>query len=263
MTNEELVLRFENSDMAALNELYLQLEPFIVSIVRDVLKKFEMNNADLADELFQVGSAELIERVYKRNYAPDKGSFATYIYPYLRTAMVRHIEQFITPLTVSHKELLSTSKCRKLHRDGMTDENIANELCISKQLVARYLRFSFKTESIMKSIQDEYGEEYLEDPRIISNDPQPDQAAYTSLCAEKLKLLFDKLTPKQQKIVGRFYGAYGYEEMNLGDIAEFELLTEDAVKKQKHDALEQLYYDYWHFSELRTFREAWWAVDSN
>ena len=263
MTNEELVLRFGNGDRTALNELYLQLEPFIASIVRDVVKKFEMNDADLADELFQVGSAELIERVYKRNYDPDKGGFASYIYPYLRSAMMRHIEQFITPLSVSHKELLSISKCRKLHRNGMTDESIANELFISKQLVARYLRFSFKTESIMKSMKDEYGEEYLENPRLISNDPQPDQAAYLSLCAEKLKLLFDKLTPKQQKIVGSFYGAYGYEEMNLGDIAEFELLTEDAVKKQKHDALEQLYYDYWHFSELRAFREVWWAVDSN
>lgn len=241
-----MILRFENGDRSALNELYLQLEPFIASIVRDVLKKFDMNNADLADELFQVGSAELVERVYKRNYDPDKGSFASYIYPFLRTAMVRHIEQFITPLTVKHKELLSISKCRRLHRDGVTDESIANELGISRQLVARYLRFSFKTESIMKSMKDEYGEEYLEDPRLISNDPQPDQAAYLSFCAEKQKLLFDKLTPKQQKIVGSFYGVYGNEEMTLGDIAEIELLTEDAVKKQKHDAMEQLYYDYWH-----------------
>ena len=43
-------------------------------------------------------------------------------------------------------------------------------------------------------------------------------------------------------------------------VANFELMTQDAVKKQKHEAMELLYYWYRHFSELRKFREAWWAV---
>ena len=261
MTNEELVLRFENGDKAALNELYLQLDKFIKSIVKDVMKKFGLDNVDLEDELFQVGSAQLIETVYKRKYDPNKGSFTSYIYPYLKYAMIRHVEQFITPVTIAHKDMLMISKCRKMHRNGMTDESIANELGISKQLVARYLRFSFKTENIMLTLNDEYGEGYIENPKIISKEPRPDHAAYVKLCAEGLKLLFDKLSPKQRQIIGSFFGAYGYEKMTVADIADFELMTEDAVKKQKHEGMELLYYWYRHFSELRKFREAWWAVE--
>lgn len=260
MTNEELVLSFENGDKAALNELYLQLDKFIKSIVKDVMKKFGLSNEDLEDELFQVGSVELIETVYKHSYDPNKGSFTSHIYPYLRLAMVRHVEQFITPVAIAHKDLLAISKCREMHREGMTDESIARELGVSRRLVARYLRFSFRTESIMMTMNTEYGEEYLENPRLISREPQPDHAAYVKICVDRLKLLFDKLSPKQQQIIGSFFGAYSYEEMTIEDIANFELMTEDAVKKQKHDAMEFLYYWYWNFSELRKFREAWWTV---
>ena len=261
MTNEELVLRFKNGDKAALNELYLQLDIFIKSIVKDVMKKFGISNEKLEDELFQVGSVELIELVYRRKYDPNKGSFTSYIYPYLKYAMIRHVEQFITPVAITHKDLLAISRCRKMHRDGMTDESIANELGVSRQLVAKYLRFSFKTESIMLTLNDEYGEEYLENPKLVSKESQPDHAAYVKICTERLKLLFDKLSPKQQQISGSFFGAYGYEEMTIEDIANFELMTQDAVKKQKHEAMELLYYWYWHFSELRKFRETWWEVE--
>ena len=246
MTNEELVLRFENGDKTALNELYLQLDIFIKSIVKDVMKKFGISNEELEDELFQVGSVELIELVYKRSYDPNKGIFTSYIYPYLKYAMIRHVEQFITPVAITHKDLLAISRCRKMHRDGMTDESIANELGVSRQLVAKYLRFSFKTESIMLTLNDEYGEEYLENPKLVSKESQPDHAAYVKI---------------QQQIIGSFFGAYGYEEMTIEKIANFELMTEDAVKKQKHEATELLYYWYWHFSELRKFREAWWLVE--
>ena len=148
-----------------------------------------------------------------------------------------------------------------MYSEGMTDEGIAQALGISKQLAARYLRFSFRTESIMLTLNTEYGEEYLENPKLISREPQPDHYAYVTVCSEKLKLIFDKLSPTQQQIIGSFFGAYGYEEMTIDDIADFELITPDAVKKQKHEAMELLYYLYWHSSELREFREVWWMVE--
>lgn len=253
-------MRFENGDKAALGELYSQLDDLIKHILKEVMKQFKMYDKVLESELYQVGSAELIELVYRRGYDPNKGSFSSYIYPYLRAAMIIHIEQFITPAAIAHKDLLAISKCRKMHRDGMTDESIANELGVSRRLVARYLRFSFKTESLMLTLQDEYGEAYIGNPKLVSREPKPDSAAYVKICSERLKLLFDKLSPKQQMIIGSFFGAFGYEEMTIEEIADFELMTQDAVKKQKHEAMELLYYWYWHFSDLRKFREAWWAV---
>lgn len=260
MTNEELVLRYENGDKRALDELYLQLQPFIYFVVKDVMKSFSSNDLDLKEELFQVGAAELVELVNKRKYDVNKGGFTTYIKPYLRAAMIRHIEKFITPVSITHNDLLNIRKCQKLHEEGKSDETIASELNISKRLVEKYLRFSFKTESIILRVQDEYGEEYIENPELFINALHTDNIVYRMICSELLKKLFDKLSLKERRIIGNYYGVYGYEKMSVGDIANFELITKDAVEKKKREAMEKLYYWYHHFSELKIFREAYWVV---
>ena len=57
------------------------------------------------------------------------------------------------------------------------------------------------------------------------------------------KEIFDSLSDKDKNLLGHCYGAFGYEEMTIKDIATLEMMTENGVKKAKEKAIE-------HFWEL-------------
>ena len=57
---------------------------------------------------------------------------------------------------------------------------------------------------------------------------------------EHLESLFKKLSAKDQYILGRYLGVYGYEQKSAEELAFEEMLTPDGIYKAKEAALERL-----------------------
>ena len=144
----------------------------------------------MLEELIQTGSLVFIESMTQKKYCSEKGSFLTYITPYLRSAMRRHIENFYGSISVSHNDAVKISQCRRLHTQGLTDSEIAEQLSINEKLVAQYLQFNYTAEPLMIDAEDEYRTEEIQNPRICVNDQHPNHQVYHKICLELLEELF-------------------------------------------------------------------------
>lgn len=71
----------------------------------------------------------------------------------------------------------------------------------------------------------------------------PHKFVHRRYCIKYFKEIFDSLSDKDKSLLGHCYGAFGYEEMTIKDIATLEMMTENSVKKAKKKAIE-------HFWEL-------------
>lgn len=135
----------------------------------------------------------------------------------------------------------------------MPNADIAKELGMNKKTVQSCLLFSFKTEALMVQAETGNGIEYFEDPELVVNDPNPDNKVYIEVCLELFKELFDSLSVRE--ILGRKYGAFGYEETSVNDIADYMLITRNTVNKTVNSAMETLHKEYHNGSRLK-----WWRL---
>ena len=69
------------------------------------------------------------------------------------------------------------------------------------------------------------------------------------------KELFENLSARDREILGRKYGAFGYEETSVNDIADYMLITRNAVNKAVNSATEILRKEYHNGSKLK-----WWRL---
>ena len=69
------------------------------------------------------------------------------------------------------------------------------------------------------------------------------------------KELFENLSARDREILGRKYGAFGYEETSVNDIADYMLITRNAVNKAVNSATEILRKEYHNGSKL-----IWWRL---
>ena len=106
MTNEELLQRHMDGDTSALEQLYEQNIGLIKRIAERCLidfgylpsdKKFSERAApaaeDLRQELFSEGTLAFCEQICSGTYDPSRGKLTTYLYPHIRGAMYRWLEQ--------------------------------------------------------------------------------------------------------------------------------------------------------------------------
>uniref|UniRef100_UPI0040285A9E sigma-70 family RNA polymerase sigma factor n=1 Tax=Ruminococcus bicirculans (ex Wegman et al. 2014) TaxID=1160721 RepID=UPI0040285A9E len=257
MTNEELIQKYYDGDMQALYDLYERNVGFIQSVAAAAAKDYKnyLRFSDTFDDLVQVGCLTFFERLRAKQYDASKGGLLTYLTPRLRYAMQEFIEQFSSPIGLSHSDFWNIQRCRKLHNEGMSNSDIAKELGMDRKTVQSCLSFSFKTETLMIRTETENGIEYFENPKLGVNDLHPDNKVYIEVCIELFRKLFDNLSARDREILGRKYGAFGYEETSVNDIADYMLITRNAVNKAVNSATEILRKEYHNGSKLK-----WWRL---
>ena len=137
---------------------------------------------------------------------------------------------------------------------------IAEELGISLSVVSRCLQYSFVYSVIIYgSEEDNFGFDYITEDRLGENELHPDNDVYIKLCCEYLKPLFDQLSRKEQEIIGRYFGVFGYKEMPAKDISDLMLITPNAVNKSVNASLNKLKELYYKGSKLFYWRNANWG----
>lgn len=257
MTNEELIQKYYDGDMQALYDLYERNVGFIQSVAAAAAKDYKnyLRFSDTFDDLVQVGCLTFFERLRAKQYDASKGGLLTYLTPRLRYAMQEFIEQFSSPIGLSHSDFWNIQRCRKLHNEGMSNSDIAKELGMDRKTVQSCLSFSFKTETLMIRTETENGIEYFENPKLGVNDLHPDNKVYIEVCIELFRKLFDNLSARDREIFGRKYGVFGYEETSVSDIADYMLITRNAVNKAVNSAMETLCKEYHNGSKLK-----WWRL---
>lgn len=240
MTNEELIQKYYDGDTQALYDLYERNVGFIQSVAAAATKdcKNYLRFSDTFDDLVQVGCLTFFEKLRAKQYDVSNGSLLTYFTPRLRYAMHEFIEQFSSPIGLSHSDFWNIQRCRKLHNEGKSNPDIAKELGIDKKTVQSCLSFSFKTETLMIRTETENDIAYFENPKLGINDLHPDNKVYIEVCIELFKELFENLSARDREILGRKYGVFGYEETSVNDIEDYMLITRNAVNKAVNSAME-------------------------
>lgn len=265
MTNEELVKQFYNGDKAALHTLYEQNTAFIHDTVNTVAKRYRsfIYSRDTLDDLFQIASLEFIERLMSKQYAPAEAMLLTYIKPFIEERVRDYIIEISSLFKLSRKKFSLINKCKRLHKNGKFDKDIADELDISITLVKRCLQYSFVYSVIIYgSDNDNYGFDYISEDQLGTNDLHPDNKIYFKLCEEYLKPLFKKLSKKEQEILGRYFGVYDYEKTSVDDISKLMLMTPNAINKSVNSSLRKLNDMYYNGSKLFYWLNANWGFEN-
>lgn len=263
MNNEELILRFYDGDRLAMHSLYMQNIGFIRKLANDTAKRYApfICSSDTLDDLFQIGTLEFIERLMKREYKPEQGKVLTYVKPYIEGKIRDYIVENSFFYKFSNKEFNLIARCRRLHSRWLSNSEIAKELGISERLVSKCLRYSFMYSTVTDGNErDSYGLDYLEQTRLGVNDQHPDNKVYINGCKEYLGELFEQLPARDRELLGRYYGAFGYENMSDEELGDYMMMSRNAVNKAVHSALGRLKDIYYDGSMLLRWRAAHWMV---
>ena len=262
MTNDELVKQFYDGDKAALHTLYEQNTGFIHDTVNDVAKRYRsfIYSRDTLDDLFQIAALEFIERLMSMIYKPEEAMLLTYIKPFIEEKVRDYIIETSSLFKLSRNRFSLINKCKRLHKNGKFDKDIADELGISIMLVKQCLQYSFVYSVIIYgNDNDNYGFDYISEDQLGTNDLHPDNKIYFKLCEEYLKPLLKKLSKKEQEILGRYFGVYDYEMTSVDDISKLMLMTPNAVNKIINSSLRKLNAMYYNGSKLFYWRNANWG----
>lgn len=262
MSNEELMERFYDGDDTALDKLYSHNVPYIHSLVKEILHKYEqyISAADDRKELFQVASFEFVERIKKKEYDAEKGTLLTYITPYLKASMLEYIGQNSSLFAMSGKTFRLISKCRALDKRWMSYEEIAGRLGISPRQVKAYLRFSFYHSVIVNGDTEEIG--FVSESTLAAKERRPDDIVYRKWCNIYTRELFEQLSKREKYVIGSYYGVFGYNKMTAESIGEMLTKTRDAVMKDIDSILLKLREMYYEDSNLYRWRRAHKLVHS-
>ena len=254
MTNEELVHRYYDGDDAALEKLYHKNLGLIRSIAKEAAAEFNCLAVDkhhpsqfsaytktVLDDLCGEGAMELLTRIQSREYDESRAALSTYLYPHLKGRMTRWLEQNIGCMTLSKDEMADVRQAQQLYYIAWKDTaEIAEELDISTARANRYVRYNTHFLGVHDLVPNDYEGDPYERlmPGMLS--ASAEQVVYRKVCIELLRELFDALPKKDRDILGKAYGAFGYEEVALKEIGMYHMMKESAVEKAKSRAVEKL-----------------------
>lgn len=252
MTNEELLEQISNGDEAALTKLCLMNTGLVKARVRLIAHQYhclrQTQYGGLSDyaketlsELESVGKLALVECVRTGGYHAEKGRFTTYITPFLDGAMRRHLECSMGTLALDRNSMGLVRKAQRLyHQEGKEPSEICAALGISLHAVLRAI--SYPTHFL--SVYD------LQDPdddgdifeRLASNrlSGSAEDAVIRALTMKCLREEFMQLSKRDQEILGRCFGVYGYPKSELREIAMRNRIKESGVEKARDQALKHL-----------------------
>lgn len=252
MTNEELLEWIYNGDEAALTKLCLMNTGLVKDRARLIARQYhclrQTKYGGLSDyaketlsELESVGKLALIECVRTGSYSTEKGRFTTYITPFLDGAMRRHLECSMGTLALDRDSMGLVRKAQRLYyREGKELREICASLEISSRTAARAIAYP----THFFSVHDLQGPEEDGDifERLVANrlSGSAEDTVIRMVTMECLREEFFRLSKKDQDILGRYFGAYGFPKSDLQEIAMRNLLKESGVEKAKDQALNHL-----------------------
>ena len=252
MTNEELLERIANGEEAALAKLSLMNTGLVKDRARLIARQYhclrQTKYGGLSDyaketlsELESVGKLALVECVRAGGYDPEKGRFTTYITPFLDGAMRRHLERSMGTLSLDRDSMGVVRKAQnRYHQKGQSVEEICKALDISFRAATRAIAYPthfFSVYDLQNPDDDDDIFERLASTRLSGS---AEDAVTHTLTMECLLEKFLKLSKKDQDILGRYFGVYGFPKSDLREIAMRNLMKESGVEKAKDQAVERL-----------------------
>ena len=252
MTNEELLVRISNGDETALTKLCLMNTGLVKDRARLIARQYHCLRQnqygglsdyakEMLSELESVGKLALVECVRTGGYDVGKGRFTTYVTPFLDGAMRRHLECSMGTLSLDRDSMGLVRKAQnRYHQKGESVEEISQALGISFRAVARAIGYSTHFFSVYDLQDPEEDGDILErlTPGWLSGSPE--ETVIRSLTMECLREEFLQLSKKDQEILGRCFGVYGYPKSDLREIAIRNRMKESGVEKAKDQAIKRL-----------------------
>lgn len=257
VTNEELMARYAEGDSSVLDTLCEQNR----GLIRDRAKKMALTyncyrfngrgdptayTMELLSDLVSEGMAAFVECVRGEKYDPEF-MLTTYVMPFIDGAMRRYLESSIGTLAIDRDNMTLVRRAQELyHVQGKSVAEIATELNISEEVAAGHLAYATHFLSVHdcvpRSDEDDYGDNndvynYIAEQTMFE---PPNKAACRKLRSEHLHGLFLKLPKKEQDILGKCYGVFGYAQAPLEDIAIYHFMKTNAVEKARNRALGKL-----------------------
>ena len=252
MTNEELLVRISNGDEAALTKLCLVNTGLVKDRARLIARQYhclrQTKYGGLSDyakemlsELESVGRLALVECIRTDGYDAGKSRFTTYVTPFLDGAMRRHLECSMGTLSLDRDSMGLVRKAQKrYHQKGESVEEISQALGISFSAAARAIAYPTHFFSVYDLQDPEEDGDILErlTPGWLSGSPE--ETVIRSLTMECLREEFMRLSKRDQEILGRYFGVYGFPKSDLREIAMRNRMKEPGVEKAKEQALKHL-----------------------
>ena len=252
MSNEELLEQISNGDEAALTKLYLMNTGLVKDRAWFIARQYhclrQTKYGSLSDyaketlsELESVGKLALVECVRAGGYDAEKGRFTTYVTPFLDGAMRRHLEASMGTLSLDRDSMGLVRKMQRLYyQEGKKLSEICVSLGISFRVAARAVAYPTHFFSVYDlQDPDDDGDVY---ERLTTNrlSGSAEDAVIRALTMKCLREEFMRLSKRDQEILGRYFGVYGFPKSDLREIAMRNRMKEPGVEKAKEQALKHL-----------------------
>ena len=252
MSNEELLEQISNGDEAALTKLYLMNTGLVKDRAWFIARQYhclrQTKYGSLSDyaketlsELESVGKLALVECVRAGGYDAEKGRFTTYVTPFLDGAMRRHLECSMGTLALDRDSMGLVRKAQRLYyEEGKEPSEICVSLGISFRVAARAVAYPTHFFSVYDlQDPDDDGDVY---ERLTTNrlSGSAEDAVIRALTMKCLREEFMRLSKRDQEILGRYFGVYGFPKSDLREIAMRNRMKEPGVEKAKEQALKHL-----------------------
>ena len=252
MSNEELLEQISNGDEAALTKLYLMNTGLVKDRAWFIARQYhclrQTKYGSLSDyaketlsELESVGKLALVECVRAGGYDAEKGRFTTYVTPFLDGAMRRHLECSMGTLSLDRDSMGLVRKMQRLYyQEGKKLSEICVSLGISFRVAARAVAYPTHFFSVYElQDPDDDGDVY---ERLTTNrlSGSAEDAVIRALTMKCLREEFMRLSKRDQEILGRYFGVYGFPKSDLREIAMRNRMKEPGVEKAKEQALKHL-----------------------
>ena len=252
MSNEELLEQISNGDEAALTKLYLMNTGLVKDRAWFIARQYhclrQTKYGSLSDyaketlsELESVGKLALVECVRAGGYDAEKGRFTTYVTPFLDGAMRRHLECSMGTLSLDRDSMGLVRKMQRLYyQEGKKLSEICVSLGISFRVAARTVAYPTHFFSVYDlQDPDDDGDVY---ERLTTNrlSGSAEDAVIRALTMKCLREEFMRLSKRDQEILGRYFGVYGFPKSDLREIAMRNRMKEPGVEKAKEQALKHL-----------------------
>ena len=252
MSNEELLEQISNGDEAALTKLYLMNTGLVKDRAWFIARQYhclrQTKHGSLSDyaketlsELESVGKLALVECARTGSYDAGKGQFTTYVIPFLDGAMRRHLECSMGTLALDRDSMGLVRKAQRLYYlEGKEPSEICASLGVPFRTVTRAITYPTHFFSVYDLQSAEDGNdifEWLASSRLTGS---AEDAVIRMVTVDCLREAFLRLSKKEQDILGRYFGVYGFPKADLRKIAMRNLMKESGVEKAKDQAVERL-----------------------
>ena len=251
MTNEELLERIASGDETALESLCLNNIGLIRNRAQHIARRYgcirrtasgaytEWTSETLS-ELESVGMLALIECVREGKYDSGHAAFTTYVVPFLDGAMRRYLETNLGTLSLDRESMALVRKAQRYYADGENIESISFKLGIDGFSISRAVQYPILFLSVYDLASEDDGNDVYDYIAFGETALPPHQLVYRKILMECLHEMFLALPRKDQDILGKCYGVFGYRKESLTEIAMYHMMKESAVEKTKNRSLQKL-----------------------